>query len=397
MRILALTLVATSALACRARGEVQWQDKLQQLAVELTPGVERAVGLTFKYPPKVAVRTRDDVHRFLIKKLESELPPEEIERTSIAYRLLGLIPESLDLGKLLLDLYTEQIVGFYDPQTDSLYVVAGADPLQVRLIVAHELVHALQAQYVPLDSILGARGDNDRQLAAQAVMEGQGIIASLAALMPDQDFNELPDFWQQYRQSVREQQDLMPIFSTAPLLLKEVLIFPYLGGADFVRWFGRTYPDTVPFGRRLPSSTEQILEPDRYREGDAPVSLRFASTDGLVYQDGLGQFETRVLVTEVTGSESTAAAAATGWGGDRYGVFEVGETHALVWWTVWDNPQAARRFATILDREWTPLARARRKREVVRAELGDRPAVLVMDVPEGWPGSSDPPSVRVVR
>ncbi len=396
MRILWLTLCAACAVACRASEEPQWQDRLQTIATELIPGVERAVGLTFKYPPNVAVRTRDEVHQFLIDKLASELPPDEIERTMLAYRIFGLIPETLDLGKLLLDLYTEQIVGFYDPRTDSLYVVSGQDEFQVRMIVAHELAHALQAQYVPLDSILGTRGDNDRQLAAQAVMEGQGVIAMLALLLPDQAPNELPDFWQEYRQMMRDEQERMPIFSTAPLLLKEILIFPYLGGADFVRWFERTYPDTVPYGRRLPQSTEHILEPNSYREGDEPVTLRFRSSDGLVHDDGLGQFEIRVLVTVAAGSESIGVAAATGWGGDRYGVFEVGESHALVWWTVWDSPLDQRRFASILEREWAGLVGAGRQREIVRTELGDHPAVLVLDAPEGWHGMENPPAVDVI-
>ena len=394
MRILALTVLASSTLACGARGDTQWLDPLQALAVELTPGVERAVGLSFKYPPNVAARSRDEVHEYLIHKLETELPPEEIERTSLAYRMLGLIPDTLDLGRLLLDLYTEQIVGFYDPVTDSLYVVDGAEQFEVRVIVAHELVHALQAQYVPLDSILSTRGDNDRQLAAQAVMEGQGILASLVALMPDRDLGALPDFWQQFRQTVKQQQQLMPIFSTAPALLKEILIFPYLGGADFVRWFERAYPDTVPFGPRLPRSTEQILRPDRYRAGDEPVTLRFTSSSGLVHDDGLGELEMRVLIAEVTGSESAAAAATNGWGGDRYGVFESGAAHALVWWTVWDSPQASRRFATVLDREWVSLTRPGRRRSVSRTELGERPAVLVLDAPESWGGWNSPPRVE---
>jgi hypothetical protein len=387
-----MTLVAASTLACGARGE-QWQDRVQTLAVELAPGVEKAVGLEFKYPPNVTVRTREQVFEYLTKKIETELPPEELERVSLAYRLFGLIHDTLDLEKLFLDLYTEQIVGFYDPLTDSLYVVAGADELEVRLIVAHELVHALQAQYVPLDSILSTRGDNDRQVAAQAVMEGQGILASLIALMPGQDFNALPDFWQQYRMSVREQQERMPIFNTAPLILRETLIFPYLGGADFVRWFQSEYPGIMPYGNRLPRSTEHILDPKRYEAGDEPVRLRFTATEGLVHDDGMGQFETQVLITEVTGSESTAAAAARGWGGDRYGVFEADGDHALVWWSVWDSPQAARRFTTVFEREWTGLVRPGRRREVRKTELGARPAIVILDAPEGWDRWEYPPTV----
>ena len=393
MRVLTLTFLAASTLACGAQGE-QWQDEVQALAAELTPGVEKAVGLNFKYPPNVAVRTREQVYEYLVHKLETELPPEELERTSLAYKLFGLIPDTLDLGQLFLDLYTEQIVGFYDPVTDSLYVVFGAAQLEVRLIVAHELVHALQAQYVPLDSILSTRGDNDRQVAAQAVMEGQGILASLIAMMPGQDFNAMPDFWQQYRQSVRAQQEIMPIFSSAPLILRETLIFPYLGGADFVRWFGQEYPGTMPYGSRLPQSTEHILNPERYKSGDAPVSLRFIATEGLVHDDGLGQFETQVLITELTGSESTAAAAARGWGGDRYGIFEAEDDHALVWWSVWDSQQAFRRFTTVIEREWNSGVRAGRQRAVRKTEVGGRPAVVVLDAPVGWRRWEEPPEVK---
>lgn len=389
MRVLAMTLVASLTLGCGTRREQQWQDRVQSLAVELTPGVESAVGLKFKYPPKVAVRTREQMSEYLIHKLEVELPPEELERTTLAYRLFGLIPDTLDLGKLFLDLYTEQIVGFYDPSTDSLYVVAGAAEFEVRLIVAHELVHALQAQYVPLDSLLTTRGDNDRMVAAQAVMEGQGILASLVAL----DFDAVPGFWQQYRRLVREQQARMPIFNSAPLVLRETLIFPYLDGADFVRWFQSQYPDKMPYGPRLPRSTEHILQPERYQAGDEPVMLRFVAEEGLVHDDGLGQFEVQILITEVTGSESTAKTAARGWGGDRYGVFAVDGDHALVWWSVWDSPEASRRFIKAIEREWANLAKPGRRRAVRSTKLGERPAVLILDTPDGWQRWDDPPRV----
>lgn len=379
-----ITVLAAAAAACRARGDTQWRDEVQAMAVELAPKVEQAVGLQFKYPPKVAARSRDEVYDYLLDKIANELPPDEIERVSLAYRLFGLIPDTLDLERLLLDLYTEQIVGFYDPLTDSLYVVEGADQFQIRLVVAHELIHALQAQYVELGSLLGARGDNDRRTAAQAIMEGQGILASLKVLMPNADFAAMPDFWRQARQQVRAQQQRMPVFNSAPLILREVLIFPYLAGADFVEWFGRTYPDTVPYGPRLPRSTEQILWPDRYRAGDEPVSLRFVDSTGIVYDDGLGEFETRVLVTEASGSESTATATARGWGGDRFGVFETAGSHALVWWTVWDAEQDAKRFATVLERDWANSSTAGRRRTVERTEVERRPAVVLVDAPIDW-------------
>ena len=111
----------------------------------------------------------------------------------------------------------------------------------------------------------------------------------------------------------------MPVFAAAPRILKDGLIFPYLAGADFVRWFSNQFPDTVPFGPRMPQSTEQILRFDRYRVGDTPLELVFSEDDGALHTDNLGQFEIQILLTEWTSSESTARGGAFGWAGDRYG------------------------------------------------------------------------------
>jgi hypothetical protein len=273
-------------------------------------------------------------------------------------------------------------------------VVEGTAPDQARLVLAHELVHALQGQYLPLDSLLTQPGENDRRMAAQAVMEGQATLASLAALLPQESFDSMPAFWRQFRREVRAQQARMPVFSAAPLIIQEDLIFPYLAGADFVSWFAKTYRDTVPFGARLPQSTEQILHPDRYREQDPPVSLRFLA-DGAVYQDGLGEFETRVLLTAMTGSESVGIAGAAGWAGDRYAVFPAGSDHALVWWTVWDTEPAGQRFAELLRREWSKRERPGRRWEVRSGAVGSRPAAHLVDAPVGWTGWNKVPEVEV--
>jgi hypothetical protein len=357
---------------------------------ELVPAVERAVGLRYRTPPRVARRSNEQVRAYLKHKLDADLPPEELAGMTLAYRLFGLLPDTLDLRALLLALYTEQVVGYYDPDSTTLYVVEGTDPAQLRLVLAHELVHGLQGQYVPLDSLLSQRGANDRRMAAQAVMEGQATLASLAALRPEQDYSAMPDFWQEFRWSVRAQQDRLPVFGTAPAVIREGLIFPYLAGADFVRWFAREYPDTVPFGPRVPESTEQILHPERYRERDAPVTLYPDLAARPVYEDGLGEFETRVLFAELSGSESVGSAGALGWAGDRYVVLESGADHALVWWSVWDTDRAAQRVAVLLEREWP--RRPGRRAAVER--LPDGRGVRLIDAPENWMGWDAPPVLK---
>jgi hypothetical protein len=370
--------------ACAEAQDRQFAEQVEAMAEELAPEVERAVGLDFRYPANVAVRTREDVYDYLRHKMEAEFPPEELERLSTAYRLFRMIPEDLDLNQLILDLYTEQVVGFYDPQSDTLYVVTGAESLELRLIVGHELVHALQAQYVPLDSILTSRGDNDRRTAAQAVFEGQGVIASLHAMMPDGDLAAVPEFWTQMRETIRQQESSMPVLGSAPLVLRETLIFPYLGGADFVRWFNERYPGSVPFGERLPESTEQVMHTDRYASGDRPTMLEFATDQEILYEDGLGEFEMRVLMTELLGDEDDAAAAVIDWGGDRYAVFPVDSEHGLVWWSVWDSATAADRFLRTFEPAWRRGLLSDRTFNVERTQLDGMPAVRLIDGPRGW-------------
>ena len=391
---LGVTVLALSALGCGETRKLRSDIPIESTTAELVPAVERAVGLPFKRPPGIAARSREQVRSYLRHKLDSDLPPEELRGITLAYRLFGLIPDTLDLRALLLALYTEQVVGYYDPDSSTLYVVQGTDPAQARLVLAHELVHALQGQYLHLDSLLTQPHENDRRMAAQAVMEGQATLASLTALVPRQEYDSMPEFWREFRRSVREQQSSMPVFGAAPLIIREDLIFPYLAGADFVRWFERTYPDTVPFGSRLPQSTEQILHPDRYREQDPPVRLRFHGGEA-VYEDGLGEFETRVLLTAMSGSESVGVAGATGWAGDRYAVFPAGPDHALVWWSVWDTEKAGRRFAQLLQREWSKRERGGRRWEVNSGTVGWLPAAQLVDAPVHWAGWKQVPEVVV--
>lgn len=375
---------------------------MRRIAADVIPRIEEAVGLTFKTAPVLAVRDRDHVYDYLVAKLDQDYPPEILDRVVTAYRAFGLVSDTLDVRALLLGVLGEQVVGYYDPDSLTLYVVEGSDPFGLRIIVAHELVHALQGQYAPLDSILRMRNDNDRRSAAHAVLEGQATLASFVATLSPEQFARLSNFWRDLRQSIRTEQARMPAFAAAPLVIREEIVFPYLAGADFMRWFDSAYPDTVPFGPLMPVSTEQILHPEKFRAGDVPVDLRFAAQGAgahrgaLVYQNTWGEFETRIVLHELTESESMGTAGALGWGGDRFAIYQDGSTHALVWWSVWDSERAAEKFATMLDRYWADrMGRDGRRSRVDRSVVGDLPAVRLVDASDAWPGWDDVPAVEI--
>jgi hypothetical protein len=358
--------------------------------------VERATGLHFKSPPRSALRTREQVRAYLIRKLDDELPPPKLRGLETAYRLFGLLPDTLELRSLLLDLYTEQVAGYYDPDSATLFGVVGADPTQLRLVLAHEMVHALQGQYLALDSILHEISNNDRLTAAQAVLEGQATLVSVDVLASGQQVSNNPEFWEMYREQVRQQQTSMPVFARAPLVVREALIFPYLAGAEFMHWWeSSSFRDTVPYGPRMPVSTEQILFPDRYARGDRPIALAFPPDTGVIYEDVLGENELRVLMARLTGTAEVRTGSPIGWGGDRYRVYQSPAGAALVWYVVWDDKRSAERFTWGYGGKLRVTKRQGYRTMLESVELEGKPATMFVLAPVGWSGWGDLPRVSV--
>jgi hypothetical protein len=302
----------------------------------------------------------------------------------------------------MIDLLTEQVAGYFDPDSDALYLPTDIDPSQARLVISHELVHALQDQYVNLDSLVELKRQNDRRTAAQSILEGQATLAQILVLMPEQKVESLPNFWD-LRGALGKQQDQMKLFAGAPLWLRESLIFPYLGGAEFVRWFDETYPGKQPYGALMPVSTEQILHPARYAAGDKPRAVTFAgpAAGPVRYEDGLGEFEIRLLFEQQLGSDGAAAELASGWNGDRYQVLGGGGSgEVLVWYTLWDDRAAAARFRAGLARAWAKRrsgSHGMRRWEIRALTVDAVPAVRLVDAPPTWAGWERIPAIRTAR
>jgi hypothetical protein len=211
----------------------------------------------------------------------------------------------------------------------------------------------------------------------------------------------LPGGWDRVRQLIRESQGAMPIFASAPTLLQETLLFPYLSGAEFMRRFKDESPDQSPFAR-MPSSTEQILHPDRYfgsRDDPVRVRLPAPATGKVAYENNLGEFETRLLLFEHLADQGSAMRGATGWDGDRYLLIETPRGDALAWVTVWDTSIDAAEFFDLMDvalirrygavRPGSATGTTRTYSAGGRTSLlsiGDtdgRPTVLFTDAPQG--------------
>jgi hypothetical protein len=101
---------------------------LRRLAAELLPAAELRSGLIAREPIHLATRSREDLEAFLVAEMAEQLPPDRLDAVVRVYARLGLVPDTIELEPLLRSLLLEQVVGYYDPARDTLYVVDRVDP-----------------------------------------------------------------------------------------------------------------------------------------------------------------------------------------------------------------------------------------------------------------------------
>ena len=402
--------------ACNRGSDAAGKGPYAREVAEAMPRIEKATGLKFKTPPKVEVRTREQVKDFLLKKFNEETPASELAGEEKAYKMLGLLPDTMNLRDFLLRILTEQVVGYYDPAAKTLYIVNGADEQIVGVTITHELVHALQDQYANLDSLQKASTDNDRLAAAQALIEGEAQFEQLAIMLGGAENIEarLPGTWDRIREEIRNRQSDMPVFATAPMVIQESLLFPYLSGAEFVNRV-KEKKGNVNLFSDIPRSTEQVMHPARFLSSppDDPTTVSLPAPKGAtkVYENDMGEFGTRLALYRYLKDAATSARAAEGWDGDRFMVVEGKGGTGLVWALVWDSAIDAAEFSDALSRVvrlrtaaperqlpggGATFASNGRTISIKPHSVGDRALVIYSDLPDAM-GSSviDPAGITL--
>jgi hypothetical protein len=295
----------------------------------------------------------DELREYVLDDFLVDYTLEEAQDDARVLALLGLLDADYDLFELYLDLYSENIAGFYDDEIKQMFVVQDSQfGGPERLTYAHEYVHALQDQTYGLEEGLGfsddaCEEDSERCAALQALLEGDATLLEerwLLTYASDADFQQLLDFYGSFSS---------PTYESAPEFLKEDFLFPYTTGFDFVERFfldgGWAAIDALY--ANPPVSTEQILHPGRYPQ-DVPIGLVTPDVlDSLgpdwreMDRDVLGEWFTLLTLSEVL-PEEQAQTAAEGWGGDYYIAFHDDSAGhgVLVLATAWDTVRDAHEF-----------------------------------------------------
>ena len=295
--------------------------------------------------------TREQLESTLREDLDEDR--DDILNSQELLEIMGMIPQDADLYQMLLSLFTEQVVGFYDPETEELYVIKGIDELTPldELTLAHEYAHALQQQHFDIHSLAEKLADDsEAEAALSALIEGDATAVQAGYM-----FTYLTS---QERQEVFDSSGDSPIFDASPYILRQSLLFPYNQGTTLVNALllsGQWQAINNAY-REAPVSTEQVLHPEKYLEGEIPVAVSLPDVAAalgqgweVVYDDVMGEFFLKTYLETRTGADRASRAAA-GWGGDRFNLLvgPQGE-QALVVLLEWDSERDAKEFFDALD------------------------------------------------
>jgi hypothetical protein len=339
-------------------------------------------GLPIKSPLKKQIISRAEVEKYLSETLHAEMTPQDIHIQEATLQAFGLVSSDFDLEKFLISFYTEQAAGFYDPHRKIMFIADWVEPDMQRLVLAHELTHALQDQNFDLERFLKAvRPDDDASNARQAMVEGHATAAMIQQLIAPMKLEDMPSLEPLMAQVIHQQFEEFPAFSRAPFFFRFQALFPYIEGMGFMQrglqaggWKRLNSLFNDP-----PHTTREIFEPQAYFEKQPlpkislPQPAPLAAIHGLNFlaENALGELGYYALLGQLI-SEDEAKSVATGWLADRYllyervvagpapGVTSGDKQYILVSQTRWSSAEAAlaffRDYHSILARKYPELA-----------------------------------------
>ena len=284
---------------------------------------------------------------------DQDNPPDYVAANEQLYQALGLLDEDQSLRDLFLRLLESQVAGFYRPEEKTLYVVSrsgtvnGAD----KITFAHEYDHALQdSNFGVFDDFESLRDQTDEALARAAIYEGDATLLMSLWAIPNLTPQELQEVV-----AAGSDPEANAILAETPAILTESLLFPYDAGLAFLqpKQLGGGWAAIDAVFERLPTSTEQVLHPEKYESNEAPITVTLPTDlaggmgDGwsVAFQDTWGEFQTGVWLRQSGVAPADASEAAAGWGGDRLALLQGPDDRwALAMEFAWDSGADADAF-----------------------------------------------------
>jgi hypothetical protein len=301
-----------------------------QAADEVLHNMSEITGLSLVSPLKKTLRSREEIRAYVIRQMDEDKDAAQRYADAKSAEAFGLLPRNFDLDSFMVELLTEQIAGLYDPKAHEFYIADWIPLDDQRMVMAHELTHALEDQHFQIETWLkAARPDDDAELAREAFLEGSAMAAMVDYLLQGtgKSVNDMPEFDPSLLTG-----DIgdSPSMKKAPPFIKDALVFPYFAGMKFtaaalkpVGWnsLGKVF-------KNPPVSTQQIMHPTLYKSGHVPekvtlpdVQVRLGKDWKKLDDNLMGEFGWKEVLKQYLGEERAGSLAAA-WDGDRYLVYE---------------------------------------------------------------------------
>ena len=374
------------------------QTTLEELAARARADVEAIRGEAFLRP--VAVELVDPASFEDLARRHVQRDLDSVDTDEIVAKLLGMIPGDMDLLEVSLGMLQERVGGFYDPETETCYVVESTPSIFAQVVLAHALALAHDHQHHgPREPAL-SEPNTDQTIASQALFAGSGL--------------ELLSRWEiRNRERIQHEQlavlarEAVPveILESAPPFVWKPRLAALAQGQSFLRRQARRsilgspalLGDLELAFTNPPRSTEQILHPVKFWDPDRVDEPRVVTCDtsglpqawNVLREDTFGELYAAILTTpfEDRGGMDVSDlgllglrftnAAASGWGGDRFVLLERDGGYFLRMCLRWDSAADAREFHAAL-RELRP-----RIESAVAAVPGSDPELRGLRVERG--------------
>ncbi len=409
---------ATSALPPPSKNNSEFLATADEVLKEMSD----ITGWKLKSPLKKSIRSREEIHAYVLRQMNDEKDAKERYASTRSAEAFGLIPRGFNLDSFLVDLLTEQIAGLYDPKAHEFYIADWIAPEEQRMVMSHELTHALEDQHFQIEPwVKAARPNDDGELAREAVLEGSAMAAMLEYLLKDKGLKlrDLPDIDPSL--FIGDLSDT-PMLKKAPPFIKDSLMFPYFDGLTFSMtvlktdgWRGFSAVFDKP-----PANTQQILHPGLYRSNTVPAPLKLGLPETFLdaswtrlEENSMGEFGWKEILKQFLDEERAKLLSAS-WDGDVYATWEqkLSKRTVLATHIRLANSETAARFfgqySEALELKHTDRKNLLRQpnsfsfntleggvflrcyvKECITLEGGDRALFLQWERALGWPASSD--------
>lgn len=342
---------------------VESVDKAAVLAAteEIFKAVSKLRGLEIKKDVKAGFRNREELEKDVLKDMDESTPASEFDAQAKLLGKLGLVPAKYKLREEMIKILSEQIGGYYKPRTGEFFLTDRTDLEEQKIVIAHELTHALQDQHFDLRRFENfPKGMGDKESAIHALIEGEATVVMFDYLLEPLGGSvaKLPisitDMLQVMSGPGMDSQEKTQMLSKAPRCIRESLTFPYFTGAGFVQALVKDggWASVSKAYTTLPESTEQIMHPEKYLKGESATRITLAAAESVLGKDWkvvtgdvTGEFGYTLILSEYL-DEADGSRGADGWDGDACRLYENAKTGQLllVQHTSWDSADEAKEF-----------------------------------------------------